>query len=242
MANKKQKRFENMDPASLRKMFIIRLFFTVTLMLGILLLSAGRWDWWKAWMYTALTILITFIGRAVTLKNDPDLIVERISASTAENVKPWDRKIVPLIAIYLPLITWVIIGLDERFDWSPDMPDSVQWAALFIIFAGNLFAAWATYTNRFFSSHVRIQSDRGHHVIQEGPYRFVRHPGYLGGIMGWLFTPIFFGSRWAWIPAALTIAGYIYRTSLEDKTLQEELEGYKAYAQKVRYRLFPGLW
>jgi len=105
-----------------------------------------------------------------------------------------------------------------------------------------MFSTWATFTNRFFSSHVRIQADRGHTIVRTGPYRFMRHPGYTSGIVSWLSTPIFFSSIWAWIPTILTIIGYIIRTALEDRTLQEELPGYMEYTQEVRYRLLPGIW
>jgi protein-S-isoprenylcysteine O-methyltransferase Ste14 len=97
-------------------------------------------------------------------------------------------------------------------------------------------------SNRFFSSVVRIQTDRGHTVATGGPYRFVRHPGYVGMMVSALGTTILLGSLWAFIPATLLIGLIIFRTALEDRTLQNELEGYKEYAARVRYRLLPGVW
>jgi protein-S-isoprenylcysteine O-methyltransferase Ste14 len=104
------------------------------------------------------------------------------------------------------------------------------------------FVTWAMVTNRFFSSIVRIQRDRGHIVCDGGPYRWVRHPGYAGGALAALATPLALGSWWAFVPAVLTILLTAWRTALEDRTLQQELPGYAAYTQRTRYRLLPGVW
>jgi protein-S-isoprenylcysteine O-methyltransferase Ste14 len=186
--------------------------------------------------------IVVASSRAVLLLKDPDLIQERMKAGEKENVKSWDKWIVPVIALYMPMLSWVAAGLDRRFGWSPDLPDSIQIAALAVLFAGSMFANWAMFTNRFFSSHVRIQTDRGHTVVDKGPYSVVRHPGYAGGLLSWIAAPVFFSSWWTAIPCAITIALYVYRTSLEDHTLQEELPGYREYAGRVRYRLIPGIW
>jgi len=96
--------------------------------------------------------------------------------------------------------------------------------------------------NRFFSGVVRIQNERGHSVVSDGPYRWVRHPGYAGGFIGDLALPLLLGSAWAFIPAALTAGAVVLRTALEDRTLQAELPGYREYAQRTRFRLLPGVW
>jgi protein-S-isoprenylcysteine O-methyltransferase Ste14 len=101
---------------------------------------------------------------------------------------------------------------------------------------------WAMGANAFFSEAVRIQEERGHTVVTDGPYRYVRHPGYVGAILALFATPLLLGSLWALIPAGLATIGYVVRTALEDKTLQEELDGYTEYAQQTRYRLLPGVW
>ena len=97
-------------------------------------------------------------------------------------------------------------------------------------------------SNRFFSSVVRIQKDRGHTVVTGGPYQFVRHPGYVGGILSALGTALLLGSWWAFVPTGLLVCVIVVRTALEDRTLQAELEGYRDYAGRVRYRLLPGIW
>jgi protein-S-isoprenylcysteine O-methyltransferase Ste14 len=96
--------------------------------------------------------------------------------------------------------------------------------------------------NAFFSAVVRIQTDRGHQVADRGPYRFIRHPGYLGAIAFSLGVPLLLESWWALIPGLMSVILFLVRTHLEDQTLQEELPGYSEYAQKVRFRLFPGFW
>lgn len=219
-----------------------RFLFTAFLMLGVLFLAAGRVDWWEGWVYAAATLVELIVSRSVLLLKYPDTVTERMEAAQRENVKPWDRFLVPLIAVFAPLVSWIVVGLDARLRWSPDLPNGVQIAALVMIFAGSTFFSWATFTNRFISSHVRIQTDRGHTVIRKGPYRYMRHPGYAGGILSWFAVPVFFSSYWVAIPTALVITAYVIRTALEDRTLLKELPGYKEYAREVRYRLVPGVW
>jgi protein-S-isoprenylcysteine O-methyltransferase Ste14 len=176
------------------------------------------------------------------LRKSPDLALERAEAGGREGVKGWDKILLPIVAIYGPLVSWIVAGLDARFGWSPDLPNEIQWAALAVIALGSLIGTWAMLTNRFFSSHVRIQTDRDHTVVSTGPYRFVRHPGYAGGFLSWLAGPVFFSSYWVVVPTALVILAMILRTALEDRTLQAELPGYREYAAQVRYRLIPGIW
>lgn len=242
MAGNRKRDYKDMDRSEINRIAIMRLIIIIILMLAVLFLSAGRLDWWEGWAYAGLTLVVLIISRVVLLRNDPDLIIERMAAGQKDNVKPWDKIFVPIISLYIPLITYVIAGLDARFGWSPNLPDGIQVAALLVNFAGSMFSTWATFVNRFFSSHVRIQTDRGHSVVRSGPYQFVRHPGYTGVIVSWLSTPIFFSSTWTWIPTILAIIGFIIRTALEDRTLQEELPGYKEYTQEVRCRLLPGIW
>jgi protein-S-isoprenylcysteine O-methyltransferase Ste14 len=211
-------------------------------MLAVLLLSAGRLDWWEGWAYTAVALLTMIVGRFYLIFTAPDQIVERMDAPQREHVKPWDRVFVLLIAFLGPVAAWIVAGLDVRHGWSPDIPLTVQLVALAMLLAGTVFSNWAMIVNRFYSSHVRIQKDRGHSVVSRGPYSVLRHPGYAGDLVAWIAVPFFFSSYWVAIPCALVILAYFARTALEDRTLQEELPGYREYAAKVRYRLIPGLW
>jgi protein-S-isoprenylcysteine O-methyltransferase Ste14 len=113
---------------------------------------------------------------------------------------------------------------------------------MILVAIGYAVATWTMSVNRFFSGVVRIQKDRGHTVVADGPYRYVRHPAYATGIISNLATAVALGSLWAIVPAFLNVCIAIVRTALEDATLQDELEGYRDYSQKVRYRLLPGVW
>jgi protein-S-isoprenylcysteine O-methyltransferase Ste14 len=172
----------------------------------------------------------------------PDLALERAQAHDKEDVKEWDRFLMPFTALIGPFLSWIVAGLDQRFFWSPDLPDWIQITALILIQVGSLIGSWAMIVNRFFSSQVRIQTDRGQRVVQEGPYRFVRHPGYAGSLISWLAAPVFFSSIWLIIPMILVMGASVVRTALEDRTLREELPGYEEYTQQTKYRLVPGIW
>jgi protein-S-isoprenylcysteine O-methyltransferase Ste14 len=135
-----------------------------------------------------------------------------------------------------------VAGLDARFGWSSAMPASVYWSSVALYLIGQAIFVWARYTNRYFSSVVRIQTDRGQTVCKEGPYRFVRHPGYLGGFLFTATMGLMLGSWWAFIPQLIAALMLIPRTILEDRTLQAELPGYRDYVLETRYRLLPGIW
>ncbi len=221
---------------------VVRLFLLIVIMMVVLFLSAGRLDWWEAWAYIVQALLVLLVSRAILLVKYPDVALERAEAGKKEDVKPWDKILSPVTAVYGPLVSWVLAGLDLRYGLTPDLPNAIQVIALVVLTAGSVIGTWAMIANRFFSSHVRIQTDRGHTVVNTGLYRIVRHPGYAGAVISWLASPIFFSSYLMVIPAILMIILNMIRTYLEDETLQEELPGYKEYARKVRFRLFPGIW
>lgn len=221
---------------------VIGLLIIVPVMLGTLLLTAGRFDWWEAWAYTGTSLLVLLGSRVVMIWKHPDLALERSQAHEMDDVKEWDRFLMPFTSLIAPLISWIIAGLDQRFGWSPDLPNWIQIAALVVIQLGSLVGSWAMVVNRFFSSQVRIQTDRGQSVVREAPYSFVRHPGYAGLLVSWLAAPVFFSSWWLIIPTVLAISASVIRTALEDRTLQEELPGYREYAEEVKFRLIPGIW
>ena len=155
--------------------------------------------------------------------------------------KPWDKVIVSLGDAGW-ILTGIIAGLDTRFGWSPRLGTGFVVAGFVLIGVGYMVFLWAMASNRFFSSFVRIQTDRGHTVETGGPYRYVRHPGYVGALLIYMSSPLALASLWTFVSAALLLVLFILRTALEDWTLQNELEGYAAYAQRVHYRLLPGVW
>jgi protein-S-isoprenylcysteine O-methyltransferase Ste14 len=206
---------------------------------GVILFSlAGRLDWWEAWVFLTIYLAGILANGLWTLSHNPEVINER--GRIGKNAKSWDKVIGVFYTIFL-VGTFVLAGLDARFAWSA-VP---LWAKIlggigFILSLAMVF--WAMTANTFLSSFVRIQEERGHTTVTGGPYRFVRHPMYVGILfMSW-GMPLLLGSWWAVIPGVLNILLFIVRTSLEDRTLQAELPGYVEYSQKVRYRLIPGVW
>ena len=207
---------------------------------AILLGSSGRLDLPMVWacvcVYSSFHLAIAF----TVYKKDPDLFKER--ARSGPGAKRWDRVWLVFYQL-LSFATWIVAGLDiGRFHWSDTVPLWLQIVGLAGLAASFGFAVWAMATNTFFSQVVRIQDDRGHHVVTGGPYRYVRHPGYAGGMLAWLCTALALGSWWALFLAGVIVLVYVIRTALEDRTLHEELEGYAEYAKRVRYRLLPGVW
>lgn len=208
----------------------------------VLFITAGQLDWEMAWVYSILSVVLMLASRVLMARKHPDLVAERASYREAEGIKAWDKKLVLWVAQIGPFIILIVAGLDKRFSWSASMPMWVSLVALVIALLGYTFSIWALVENRYFSSVVRIQTDRGHTVCNTGPYKIMRHPGYAGGLLWHLMTPLILGALWAYIPTVFVIALTILRTSLEDKTLQAELPGYQAFTRQTRYRLLPGIW
>ena len=210
---------------------------------GCLLMLCGYdWGWWQAWAYS-LVFASAGIGiRLWAERRHPGLMAERAQLLKAPGVKSWDRLLAPLMALSLGLPLFVVAGLDHRFEWSPHFPGWLNILGLVLASAGYGFAGWAFLENRFFSAVVRIQSERGHVVCDTGPYKIVRHPGYLGGVLSPFAMALALDSVWTLIPATAAVVIAVVRTALEDRTLQKELPGYREYADRVRYRLVPGIY
>ena len=220
---------------------ILQLLVFIVLVPFLPLLISWQWDWWEAWIYAIIYILSFVISRILAARRYPDLIAERAHFMQHEDAKSWDKQLAPLLGLGGALVL-VVAGLDARFGWSPEFSLPVKTLALIVILAGYALGSYALIENRFFSGMVRIQTERGHHVVTSGPYRWIRHPGYAGGLLTYLATPLFLDSLWAFLPAVFISVVLAIRTNLEDKTLQDELEGYRDYARRVRYRLLPGVW
>lgn len=203
----------------------------------VLFFCAGTANWGVAWLFVGLMTINLVV---MTILLDPALTVER--DRLGEGYKKWDLPLVLIMARFGPLGTLIVAGLDERFQWSLPFSLATTLVSVIALMLGMVLANWAMLSNQFFSGVVRIQKDRGHRVVDAGPYQFVRHPGYAGTVLYNLAIPFLLNSVWAMIPVVLTVFVTIIRTGLEDKTLRYELEGYDAYSRRVRYRLVPGLW
>jgi protein-S-isoprenylcysteine O-methyltransferase Ste14 len=229
------------QPRSISPRVIIQVLVFVVVVPFLPLLFSGRWGWWEAWVYAIIGILGFAISRFLAARRHPDLLAERARMLRHTDAKSWDRVLAPLVGIGGALIP-LVAGLEARYNWSTTFSLSVILLSLVVILAGYILGSYALIENRFFSGMVRIQFDRGHQVVSSGPYRWMRHPGYVGALFAYLATPFFLDSIWAFIPAVFLSIVLIIRTQLEDKVLQEELPGYRDYAMRVRYRLLPGVW
>jgi len=220
---------------------IVQLVLVLVIMPLLPMIISGAWGWWEAWAYAILSFFGFIISRGLASRRHADLLAERSRSLGMEDAKPWDKILAPSMALG-SIVPLIVAGLDKLFNWTDPFAPGIKVIALLAIVLGYGLGSWALVENRFFSGIVRIQTDRGHHVVTTGPYRFVRHPGYVGALLTYLATPILLDSLWALIPTILLFAIVVLRTSLEDRTLQEELPGYKEFTQKTRYRLFPGIW
>lgn len=197
--------------------------------------AAGRVD--LPWFWAALLIHGGMVQIAFFLM-DPALRRERLKPKRGGRDRHFRRVAAPLVVSHL-----AIAGFDVgRYHWSPPLSPLVQGGGLVLYSLSLIFLVWAMTWNRFFSPVVRIQAERGHHVISTGPYSFVRHPGYTGMLAAALTEGIALGSLWSMVPLVPFMIQIIRRTLIEDGILRRELDGYRDYAEKVRFRLIPGIW
>jgi protein-S-isoprenylcysteine O-methyltransferase Ste14 len=230
------------QPAIPRNLAIRRLA-AVTLMFATLaaalVLPSGRLDWWEAWLFLGVYYLVAVASMVEMLHRDPALAAER--GRLRPEARRWDQIIVALNSL-LTVGLYVVIGLDAgRYGWS-HVPIAVRLFALLGLLPAFGLPTWASRTNTYLAGLVSIQEDRGHQAVTQGPYRFVRHPMYLGMIFYDLCVPLLLGSWWGLLVGAAMIVLVLVRTALEDRTLRAGLPGYKAYAERVRFRLIPGVW
>ncbi|MCX5834427.1 MAG: isoprenylcysteine carboxylmethyltransferase family protein [Deltaproteobacteria bacterium] len=201
---------------------------------------AGTIKWPEAWIYIVTQFSFSTAMAVWLKKNNPGLLRERLTL-VKRSAREWDKVILAIsTVIFIPYM--LLPGFDAvRYGWS-QVPFLLKIAA----FAGIIFSLvvvfWIMRVNTFLSRFAEIQRDRGHRVITEGPYRYIRHPMYAAIIVLIISIPLLLGSLWSLIPGGMMIILIIIRTALEDRMLQAELDGYRSYADKVRYRLLPGLW
>lgn len=217
----------------------LRVTIGVAVVLAIFFVPAGTLRWPQAWVFLSLYLSAVAGFFFWAKKKDPALLKER--ASPQKYAKRWDRTLLRIYSVFLVAML-IVAGLDAiRFRWSY-LPFGFNVLGFAGLVLAMLLVFWVMRENTFASSVVRIQTDRGHRVCSTGPYRHVRHPMYVAVILSVVCLPVALGSLFALIPAVVVVGLFVLRTALEDKTLQEELSGYKEYAQKVRFRLIPGVW
>lgn len=217
---------------------IVTLLATFAATYGLMFAAAGRLDWIAGWMYVAVTLLV-FVGMGMWIgRSNPAIINER--GRRAVKMEQWD---VVITAVCAPLsfLLPVVAGLDTRFGWS-SVPNWLMALAYLPLLPGLVLPYLAMRVNDYLTKTVQIQQERGHRAVTAGPYRWLRHPMYLGLILVNLFAPLALGSWIALIPGGLIGALLCTRTALEDRMLRANLPGYDDYAHNVPYKLLPGIW
>jgi protein-S-isoprenylcysteine O-methyltransferase Ste14 len=219
--------------------YLIKHFLGTFLFFTIIFISAGRIDYWQGLIYVIIGLIMSLLNYTV-LRIDSNLLNER--STPGEGTKRWDKTILGL-SFLITISMYITAGLDSgRYHWSPNFHWSICLLGIILTILGQLLFLVAQKQNKFFSSTVRIQTDRGHIVCETGLYKIVRHPAYMGSIIQSLGFPLLFGSLWSIIPICLLIILLITRTNLEDKTLKNELQGYLEYSNKTRYKIIPYIW
>jgi protein-S-isoprenylcysteine O-methyltransferase Ste14 len=165
--------------------------------------SAGRINWWPAWATLAVMFVWTTATAIVILRSNPALLVERLGPR--KGAKSWDIAIMSMLGL-AQLARYIVAGLDQRFSWTGGFPITIQLVAFIACSLGYALVVWATASNAFFSQIVRIQSERGHTVVTNGPYHYVRHPAYVGAIVYELAVSILLASWWAFILSIVSTA------------------------------------
>ncbi len=205
----------------------------------ILFGAAGQLDWIWGWVYLGIYLASTVVNAGFLLRRDPELVAER---GQPGEMPRWDKVIGGLWSLAQFVLLPLVAGLDVRFGWTGPVEVAWQLAGGLVFAAGLALFGWAMIANAYFSTVARVQPERGQTVCAEGPYRFVRHPGYSGAILQSLGTPLLLGSVWAFVPALAAAALMATRTWFEDRMLMTGLPGYAEYASQVRHRLLPGAW
>jgi protein-S-isoprenylcysteine O-methyltransferase Ste14 len=209
--------------------------------MGVLLFApAGTLHWPAAWAFLA-TMAVIALGCGWWLaRTDPALLAERMRPPMRDDQPVADKKIVVAFGV-ASLLWFVVIGLDRRMQLS-DMPLLLQALGLALLLVSTCFVMWVMHENSFAAAVVRVQTERGHHVIDSGPYAFVRHPMYSGAIVFFVGAALLLGSWWGLAMSLLFVALFAIRAGIEERTLIAGLPDYAGYAARVRYRLLPGLW
>jgi protein-S-isoprenylcysteine O-methyltransferase Ste14 len=222
-----------------RRRLVLSVGWSLLIFVLCLFLPAGTWTWFRGWLFFFVTVVASIVIALYLRRVNPDVVAARVNRH--KGTKGWDRV---LLKLFLPTLISIlpVAALDDgRYHWFP-VPWSVCGIGYVLLIIGIVGVTWAESANKFFEPSVRIQTDRGHKVIDTGPYAIVRHPGYVSAFLIFIGTPLSLGSFWALMPAVLACLLLVVRTILEDRTLRTELPGYDEYAQRVRCRLIPGVW
>jgi protein-S-isoprenylcysteine O-methyltransferase Ste14 len=221
-------------PGTTRRVYI-RVALVVPVLLAVFFIPAGTLDYWEAWVYLGVLLIPLAFVVGYFLKNNPEFLEGRMEVREREHAQ---RRIIGLSFFWF-VLTFMLPGLDRRFGWS-DVPLPVVIAADLLVLLGYGLIVLVFRENQYASRTVQVE--QGQQVISSGPYALVRHPMYLGAMLMYLASPLALGSYWALLPALLIIPILVARIANEEKVLERDLNGYREYKQKIRYRLLPGIW
>jgi protein-S-isoprenylcysteine O-methyltransferase Ste14 len=212
-----------------------------SLIIDILLLfgSAGTLYWARGWIYICYKFSYKIFYTSILMIVNPQLLNERGKFNWKET-KRYDKYFVISYYILGPSML-IVAGLDVRFQWS-SIPFIAAYPSIAAIILTSFIALWAQISNSHFILTTRNDKLGNQRVCTTGPYKYIRHPGYLSAIIQWLCYPLILGSLFSFIPALIYISFFIIRTYYEDKTLKIELKGYEEYSKTTKYRLFPYVW
>lgn len=233
---------ENVDQAQILKgarIYIIRSIIAPILMAILYFVSAGNFNNPRAWVYYTLFFFLSVIISWTLYAKNPELLFHRNRLKS--DAKGWDKFLMPVAVLSGFHLQSIVMGLDERFGWSHGSSEFMG-IGIVLYLLSFLFSTWAMFVNQHFEANVRIQKDRDHKVISKGPYKFIRHPGYLAFILGSVSAPLTIGSLFGLLNAGFGSILIIVRTAMEDHTLKNELAGYQEYSSKVKYRMIPAIW
>jgi protein-S-isoprenylcysteine O-methyltransferase Ste14 len=220
--------------------WLIQTFVWLVIFAVLLFVPAGTWHWPGAWVFLGFMLASGLLFGGWLAKSRPELLAERMRSPIQPDQPAADKKII--FAFGTAILIWLVsMGLDERFHPSR-MPVALQALGLALLIASSFFIMWVFRENAFAAAVVKVQSERGHHVISSGPYAFVRHPMYAGAVLFLAGIALLLGSWWGLIMSPVFAVIFGIRTGIEEKTLTTGLPGYADYQARVRYRLVPGVW
>ncbi|NLW33746.1 MAG: isoprenylcysteine carboxylmethyltransferase family protein [Fibrobacter sp.] len=206
----------------------------------VFFLTSGEINILRAWIYIGIYAIGGLIIGVMLLKKSPELLNDR--GKMQEGTKQFDKYIILTYFLFAIVITPFVAGIDRRFNLIELLPSFYLYIGIILYIFSTIFSIWPMLHNPFFEGTIRIQREKNHNVINTGPYKIVRHPGYLGMLLGSISLPLALGSLLAFIPLVIMIILIFIRTYFEDTTLQKELTGYPEYCKEVKYRLIPFIW